>query len=66
MMRFAASRSSTLVRSKPDIEIDSKDNFRVAPGLGVRVAIPMLGPAPLAFDFAVPGRKGRHRRRTYV
>ncbi|MEM1067833.1 MAG: BamA/TamA family outer membrane protein [Planctomycetota bacterium] len=36
-----------------DIEIDA-DNFRVAPGLGLRVAIPMLGPAPLAFDFAYP------------
>jgi len=36
-----------------DIEIN-KDNFRVAPGLGLRVAIPMLGPAPLAFDFAYP------------
>lgn len=36
-----------------DIEI-RKDNFRVAPGLGLRVAIPMLGPAPLAFDFAYP------------
>ncbi len=30
------------------------DTFRVAPGLGLRVAIPMLGPAPLAFDFAYP------------
>ena len=30
------------------------DSFRVAPGLGLRVAIPMLGPAPLAFDFAYP------------
>ncbi|PHQ33800.1 BamA/OMP85 family outer membrane protein [Rhodopirellula bahusiensis] len=36
-----------------DIEIDA-DNFRVAPGFGLRVAIPMLGPAPLAFDFAFP------------
>ncbi|MFK8112544.1 MAG: outer membrane protein assembly factor [Rubripirellula sp.] len=36
-----------------DIEIN-EDNYRVAPGLGVRVAIPMLGPAPLAFDFAYP------------
>ena len=36
-----------------DIEINS-DNFRVAPGFGLRVAIPMLGPAPLAFDFAFP------------
>ena len=39
-----------------DIEIH-KDNFRVAPGLGLRVAIPMLGPAPLAFDFAYPVTK---------
>lgn len=39
-----------------DIKIDG-DNFRVAPGLGLRVAIPMLGPAPLAFDFAVPVAK---------
>ncbi|TWU15271.1 BamA/OMP85 family outer membrane protein [Planctomycetes bacterium Poly21] len=31
-----------------------EDNFRVAPGVGLRVAIPMLGPAPLAFDFAFP------------
>ncbi len=39
-----------------DIEIN-KENFRVAPGLGLRVAIPMLGPAPLAFDFAYPVTK---------
>ena len=38
------------------VTIDS-DNFRVAPGLGLRVAIPMLGPAPLAFDFAYPVAK---------
>lgn len=36
-----------------DIEINT-ENYRVAPGLGLRVAIPMLGPAPLAFDFAYP------------
>ncbi|MCU0708744.1 MAG: BamA/TamA family outer membrane protein, partial [Pirellula sp.] len=36
-----------------DIEINW-DNFRVAPGLGFRIAVPALGPAPLAFDFAVP------------
>jgi len=36
-----------------DIELDW-DNFRVAPGIGFRVAVPALGPAPLAFDFAVP------------
>ena len=36
-----------------DIEINSK-NFRVAPGFGARIAVPALGPAPLAFDFAFP------------
>jgi outer membrane protein insertion porin family len=30
------------------------DNFRVAPGLGLRINVPALGPAPLAFDFAFP------------
>lgn len=30
------------------------DNFRVAPGFGFRVAVPAMGPAPLAFDFAFP------------
>jgi len=33
------------------------DSFRVAPGVGLRVSIPMLGPAPLAFDFAYPVTK---------
>ncbi len=36
-----------------DIKIE-KDTFRVSPGMGIRVAIPMLGPAPLAFDFTYP------------
>lgn len=36
-----------------DLTIDS-GNFRVAPGLGLRIAVPALGPAPLAFDFAYP------------
>lgn len=31
-----------------------EETFRVAPGLGLRIAVPALGPAPLAFDFAVP------------
>ncbi|MCA9193721.1 MAG: BamA/TamA family outer membrane protein [Planctomycetales bacterium] len=35
------------------VELNS-ENFRVAPGLGLRVSVPALGPAPLAFDFAVP------------
>ena len=30
------------------------ENFRVAPGLGLRINIPALGPAPLALDFAIP------------
>ena len=30
------------------------DDFRVAPGLGLRISIPALGPAPIALDFAVP------------
>ena len=30
------------------------NDFRIAPGLGLRIAIPALGPAPIALDFAVP------------
>lgn len=30
------------------------DNFRVAPGVGLRINVPALGPAPLALDFAFP------------
>ncbi len=30
------------------------DNFRMAPGFGLRITVPALGPAPLAFDFAFP------------
>ena len=29
-------------------------NYRVAPGFGIRIAIPGMGPVPLAFDFAFP------------
>ncbi len=36
-----------------DIKLDW-NNFRVSPGLGARIAVPALGPAPLAFDFSVP------------
>ncbi len=36
-----------------DLEINA-ENFRVAPGFGFRIAVPALGPAPLAFDFAFP------------
>jgi outer membrane protein insertion porin family len=30
------------------------DLYRVAPGVGLRIAIPALGPAPLALDLAFP------------
>jgi outer membrane protein insertion porin family len=30
------------------------DKFRVAPGFGLRILIPAMGPAPMAFDFAFP------------
>lgn len=33
------------------------ENFRVAPGLGLRISIPAMGPAPLALDFAFPVAK---------
>jgi outer membrane protein insertion porin family len=36
-----------------DIALHSS-NFRVAPGVGLRINVPALGPAPLAFDFAFP------------
>jgi outer membrane protein insertion porin family len=29
-------------------------NYRVAPGFGLRIAIPAMGPAPIALDFAFP------------
>ncbi len=38
---------------EPSAEI-KWDDFRIAPGVGLRIAIPMLGPAPIALDFAVP------------
>lgn len=44
----------------------SAENFRVAPGFGFRIAIPMLGPAPLAFDFGFPvARADTDRRRVF-
>ncbi|MBL9163178.1 MAG: BamA/TamA family outer membrane protein [Planctomycetaceae bacterium] len=29
-------------------------NFRVAPGIGARITVPAMGPAPIALDFAFP------------
>jgi outer membrane protein insertion porin family len=36
-----------------NVTIDSK-NFRIAPGVGLRVTVPAMGPAPIALDFAFP------------
>jgi outer membrane protein insertion porin family len=30
------------------------NNMRVAPGVGLRITLPAMGPAPIALDFAVP------------
>jgi len=30
------------------------ENYRVAPGFGLRITIPAMGPAPIALDFAFP------------
>ncbi|MCA9145614.1 MAG: BamA/TamA family outer membrane protein [Planctomycetales bacterium] len=39
--------------TEESIEIDP-NNYRVAPGMGLRISIPAMGPAPLALDLAVP------------
>ncbi len=33
---------------------DWNQKYRVAPGFGIRITIPFMGPAPIAFDFAFP------------
>ena len=33
---------------------DWEDKYRVAPGFGLRIAVPAMGPAPIALDFAFP------------
>lgn len=38
---------------EPSVELKGRD-FRVAPGIGLRISVPALGPAPIALDFAVP------------
>ena len=37
-----------------------EDNYRVAVGFGLRLTIPMMGPAPIALDFAFPLSSGRY------
>ncbi len=42
------------------------DDFRVALGLGLRITIPAMGPAPIALDFAVPvAREGTDEIRNF-
>jgi outer membrane protein insertion porin family len=36
---------------EPEVQIE---DFRVAPGIGLRVTVPAMGPAPIALDFAFP------------
>jgi outer membrane protein insertion porin family len=36
-----------------------EENYRVAVGFGLRLSIPMMGPAPIALDFAFPLSSGR-------
>lgn len=38
---------------EPNVELNS-DTYRVAAGVGLRISIPALGPAPIALDFAFP------------
>ncbi len=33
---------------------DWSNHYRVAPGFGLRITVPAMGPAPIAFDFAFP------------
>jgi outer membrane protein insertion porin family len=33
---------------------DWSNNYRVAPGFGLRITVPAMGPAPIALDFAFP------------
>jgi outer membrane protein insertion porin family len=39
------------------------ENYRVAPGFGLRIAIPAMGPAPIALDFAFPVASQKHDTR---
>lgn len=42
------------------------DAFRVSPGLGLRINVPALGPAPLALDFAFPvSKEATDQRQTF-
>ena len=51
MIRGVVFVDTGCVQSKIN-EWDQK--YRVAPGFGLRISIPFMGPAPIAFDFAFP------------
>jgi len=38
---------------EPTID-DWSDKYRIAPGFGLRITVPAMGPAPIALDFAFP------------
>jgi outer membrane protein insertion porin family len=40
----------------------SSQDVRVAPGLGIRISVPAMGPAPISIDFAVPVVKSSNDR----
>jgi outer membrane protein insertion porin family len=56
MLRMAVFCDAGTVES--DIEMRS-ENFRVAPGFGLRIFVPAMGPAPIALDFAFPVMKSQ-------
>jgi outer membrane protein insertion porin family len=41
-------------------------DIRIAPGLGVRISVPAMGPAPIAVDFAFPVVKNVHDQNQLV
>lgn len=51
MLRVVAFCDAGVVEPKFEYAAQS---LRVAPGLGVRITLPALGPAPIAFDVAIP------------
>jgi outer membrane protein insertion porin family len=42
------------------------NDIRIAPGIGIRVAVPAMGPAPIAVDFAFPVVKNVHDQNQVV
>jgi outer membrane protein insertion porin family len=54
MIRGVVFVDTGCVQSRID---DWSQKYRIAPGVGVRISIPFMGPAPIAFDFAFPVTK---------